>query len=190
MFSVKCVVTCVLCFLSRGFGGQTTRMGLGSPSYPPRVHDLSWIKPKMMQQVLSLNKQIDTVQALKGLSSHSIPNSRSVSPNLSGKQSGTTGTAQLTIFYNGEINVYDVSAEKAKSIFMLASGENNSNQLSQTEEPQNFSALAEQGQIAKLHGDLPIARKQSLQRFLQKRKDRMIMAAPYSQKEQGKCDII
>ncbi|GLJ45020.1 hypothetical protein SUGI_0947650 [Cryptomeria japonica] len=145
---------------------------------PPKekcVHDLSWIKPNMMQRVLSLNKDIECLQALKGLSSGT--NSRPSTGDVSGSQSNTT---QLTIFYNGTVRVYDVSEDKAKSIFMLAGGENSSNKSSSEEESQKFGAsVMNQGLLKKLHTDLPIARKQSLQRFLEKRKDRRIMAAPY-----------
>uniref|UniRef100_A0A0D6R820 Tify domain-containing protein n=1 Tax=Araucaria cunninghamii TaxID=56994 RepID=A0A0D6R820_ARACU len=188
-------------------------MGIHSPKNAKEkcVHDLSWIKPQMVHQVLSLrglceemngNKDMEcsTQKRNVALPSNSIPFGRSA-----GKQASTK---QLTIFYNGTVGVYDVSAEKAKSIFMLASGEScnqrsrstsplmsraisssakNENENRADEKPPNFihpvPPVIEEGQLQKLRTDLPLARKQSLQRFLQKRKDRMTMAAPYSQED-------
>uniref|UniRef100_A0A0C9S938 TSA: Wollemia nobilis Ref_Wollemi_Transcript_9542_917 transcribed RNA sequence n=1 Tax=Wollemia nobilis TaxID=56998 RepID=A0A0C9S938_9CONI len=185
-------------------------MGVHSPKNAKEkcVPDLSWIKPQMVQQVLSLrglceqmngNKDMEcsTQKRNVTLPSNSTPFSRSA-----GKQASTS---QLTIFYNGTVGVYDVSAEKAKSIFMLAGGEScnprsrstsplmsraisssakNEKENRADEKQPNFTPpVPQEGQLQKLRTDLPLARKQSLQRFLQKRKDRMMMAAPYSQED-------
>ncbi|KAL1566840.1 protein TIFY 10A-like [Salvia divinorum] len=68
---------------------------------------------------------------------------------------------QMTIFYAGKVIVLnDIPAEKAKEIINLAT---------------NYPAVSP----IPLGSDLPIARKNSLARFLEKRRDRVAGAAPY-----------
>ncbi|XP_057485055.1 protein TIFY 9-like [Actinidia eriantha] len=64
------------------------------------------------------------------------------------------GTSPLTIFYEGTVSVFDVSRNKAENIFKLAE--------------ENVSADM-----------FPHTRGKSLERFLQKRKERLTMASPY-----------
>lgn len=121
---------------------------------------------------------------------------------------GEPSTAQLTIFYNGTVNVYDVVEKQAEDIIKFACNDTSSQQLhsvcfdghapsktstisststnNQSEEPLPLNpaknSTARQVVIQKLNTDLPLQRKQSLQRFLQNRKEyRMNKAAPYSQ---------
>ncbi|XP_009597283.1 protein TIFY 10A [Nicotiana tomentosiformis] len=87
--------------------------------------------------------------------------------------------AQMTIFYGGQVIVFnDFPADKAKEIMLMASctkGNNNSTtQIQKTAE--SASDLVPQPIIS---GDLPIARRASLTRFLEKRKDRLTAKAPY-----------
>ncbi|KAF8112465.1 hypothetical protein N665_0064s0092 [Sinapis alba] len=106
-------------------------------------------------------------------------------------------TAPLTIFYNGEVIVFnDFSAEKAKEVMNLASkGTANTftgftSTLNLAEVRSNIPHLtktATQEPISTaMSCELPIARRASLHRFLAKRKDRVTSKAPYQLSDPAK----
>ncbi|KAH9315400.1 hypothetical protein KI387_024027, partial [Taxus chinensis] len=96
------------------------------------------------------------------------------SPTISAKNVMTNSPcAQLTIFYCGNVNVYnDVPVDKAKAIMLLA-GE-------KERDAESRSCAVNGGRSgsgcipfpATLQKETPITRKASLQRFLEKKKDR------------------
>ncbi|XP_030955323.1 protein TIFY 7-like isoform X3 [Quercus lobata] len=99
---------------------------------------------------------------------------------------GRSSTSQLTIFYNGAINVYDnVSVDKAKAIMLLAGNQSCLSKPVVTEmpktevrtpsHPSNLPSIN-----SKLEKGIPMARRFSIQCFLEKRRERVISKCPYA----------
>ncbi|KAG8073704.1 hypothetical protein GUJ93_ZPchr0006g42934 [Zizania palustris] len=97
----------------------------------------------------------------------------------------TSKSPQLTIFYGGSVAVFDdFPADKADELMKLVAGSFDS-----------AAAEVDAGAAAACHPslpDMPIARKVSLQRFLQKRKNRLVAtesfpsaSPPESEKEES-----
>ncbi|OIT01691.1 PREDICTED: protein TIFY 10A [Nicotiana attenuata] len=109
--------------------------------------------------------------------------------------------AQMTIFYGGQVIVFDdFPAAKANEIMKLASKKNNNNNkqnlatnifsypmVNNQNSAESVTTNLTQELRSRTHvpisqssvADLPIARRNSLTRFLEKRKDRITSTAPY-----------
>lgn len=91
--------------------------------------------------------------------------------------------AQMTIFYGGQVIVFDdFPADKANQIMRLANKQNPTNNFSYTMMMNNQKPVESAVPISSqpsVVADLPIARRNSLTRFLEKRKDRITATAPY-----------
>ncbi|GLT37860.1 hypothetical protein SLA2020_121460 [Shorea laevis] len=88
-------------------------------------------------------------------------------------------TAPLTIFYNGTVSIFNIPRDKAEGILKLAV-EGSSKKVESTDSEVTVPSSDQQQLLESLNGDLPLARRKSLHRFLEKRKERLTSVMPYA----------
>ncbi|RDX88123.1 Protein TIFY 3B, partial [Mucuna pruriens] len=120
----------------------------------------------------------------------------------SGENAAIPSPTQFTILYKGKLCIYDgIPAGKVREIMMIASTSaksaemksgipltsliptNSSSQQGNSTNlasPQSVCFPAKKSSICRLQDEFPIARRQSLQRFLEKRRNRLGNKAPYA----------
>ncbi|KAL6846505.1 hypothetical protein ACP4OV_023953 [Aristida adscensionis] len=82
---------------------------------------------------------------------------------------------QLTIFYGGKVVIFDnFPSTKVKDLLQMVNAGERVDKATSTAAPENLPRPSQNSL-----SDLPIARRNSLHRFLEKRKDRIIAKAPY-----------
>lgn len=167
-----------------GISGKKETTGKSDATIPT-VNFLSSIE-NVRQSSMQQGKTVD-----------SLPKFASVVPEKEAMES--TKNSQMTIFYGGKVLVFDdLPADKAREVMQLASSGCSSGgdlAVARTEKYSSADALPSsskapvhvsaqerpQTQAEANTSDLPIARRSSLHRFLEKRKDRAVARGPYHQ---------
>ncbi|KAL6840437.1 hypothetical protein ACP4OV_030247 [Aristida adscensionis] len=85
----------------------------------------------------------------------------------------TAATKPLTMFYNGSVAIFHLPQDKAENIMKMAAGGEDDGDGGGRRRHGAGAADRAAELLAKMREEMPIASKRSLQRFFQKRKERL-----------------
>ncbi|CAL9159036.1 unnamed protein product [Musa hybrid cultivar] len=124
-------------------------------------------------------KSMDLLPRLSGFDSCFLPKEEE---SVKTAETQKMEKSQLTIFYGGKVLVFDkFPADKAMDLMGMATNESMAAQSHSFSEPLTSTPGADSssGKLKANTSDMPIPRRNSLRRFLEKRKDRVIAKGPY-----------
>ncbi|XP_071702943.1 protein TIFY 9-like [Rutidosis leptorrhynchoides] len=140
---------------------------------------ISKINPELLKTAIA-SASANTSFMLSGQQSQTVP----VYKHDSGSVEMAKTVAPLTIFYNGSVMVFDVSPDQAEKIMKLgteiASSGSSSGYKTGVESGNTLSDVQNPLGGVLARSDLPMSRKKSLRRFLEKRKERQVSVSPYA----------
>ncbi|KAK7388328.1 hypothetical protein VNO78_23142 [Psophocarpus tetragonolobus] len=159
------------------------------------------VYPSVMETVLELHT-VSVDGRSDDASLMHFPAIRPVAARSSGQNKVTPSPTMFTILYKGNMCIYEgIPAEKVREILLIASVSAKSAEMksgipltslitkgpsSPQDNSTNLSASqsvcfpAKKSSIGRLQDEFPLARRQSLQRFLEKRRYRLANRAPYA----------
>ncbi|KAL5783566.1 hypothetical protein ACOSP7_008595 [Xanthoceras sorbifolium] len=173
-------------------------------------------KEEKMEQEVGGNdavKDLADGSAAGGLDLMGNNTARSMAMPTSGVNATSFGPTQLTIFYGGKVCIFDaIPAEKVHEIMLIATAAvaSNSGDMKSisTNGPASSPVLTrspslqstgsalpspraqpypiQRNSFCKLQAELPMARRHSLQRFFEKRRDRLVSKNPYADQSRTK----
>ncbi|CAN8299565.1 unnamed protein product [Cochlearia groenlandica] len=155
------------------------------PSFRDMQGAISKMDPEIIKSLLASNGNNNSYKSLSVPSTPKYDHTKiQVSSVPINRQSMdlVNGTCPMTIFYNGTVSVFQVSSDKADNILKIVKETSQKKQKSMEKDrlviiPTTNLRSKLFGQ--NLQGDLPITRRKSLQRFLEKRKERLVSTSPY-----------